>query len=75
MQLTDRGFLAVQAADGNWAALVALVRSLASRIQDKAPIVRVRAIVCLSDMLNSVREGQGPPGELPTIEREFEGRC
>ena len=46
-----------------WDSLVALVESFASRVLDKAPTVRARAMVCLSEMLISVREGAAPPGK------------
>ena len=45
-----------------WTSLVALVQSFASRVVDKAPTVRARAMVCLSEMLISVQEDAAPPG-------------
>ncbi|GAB5032194.1 condensin-2 complex subunit d3 [Nannochloropsis oceanica] len=45
-----------------WTSLVALVESFASRVVDKAPTVRARAMVCLSEMLLSVQEEAAPPG-------------
>lgn len=45
-----------------WASLVALVGSFASRVVDKAPTVRARAMVCLSEMLIAVHEGSAPQG-------------
>ena len=45
------------------ATLVALVESFTSRILDKAPTVRVRAMVCLSEMLNCLKDPNTPPGK------------
>lgn len=42
--------------------LVALVESFTSRILDKAPSVRVRAMVCLSEMLNCLKDPNTPLG-------------
>jgi len=42
--------------------LVAMVESFTSRILDKAPTVRVRAMVCLSDMLNCLQDPDTPKG-------------
>eukprot|EP00624_Nannochloropsis_granulata_P000481 evm.model.NODE_11823_length_16375_cov_18.355114.1 len=51
-----------KAARDVWTSLVALVESFASRVVDKAPTVRARAMVCLSEMLLSVQEEAAPPG-------------
>jgi len=51
-----------KAAKEVWTSLVALVQSFASRVVDKAPTVRARAMVCLSEMLLSVQEEAAPPG-------------
>lgn len=55
------------AASSIWDSLVALVESFASRVLDKAPTVRARAMVCLSEMLISVREGAAPPGKTSSL--------
>lgn len=51
-----------EAVKAMWASLVELVQSFASRVVDKAPTVRARAMVCLSEMLLSVQEDVAPPG-------------
>lgn len=48
--------MAVDAAEACALAMEALVRSLSSRVLDKAPSVRARAMVCLSDMLLRLRD-------------------
>lgn len=61
---TGEGGAAGEGEGGNdvWQSLVALVESFASRVLDKAPTVRARAMVCLSEMLLSVQEEAAPPG-------------